>query len=220
MRRLTSLGFALAAVLLAAAPACAVEIGFDCLTQSLPGDCAIGESQFRVTLSDQGGGVVRFHFKNWGPQASVLSEVYFDDGSLLALSSVIDGPGVDFERDASPPNLPGGQNAVPPFQVTEGFLAQSVPSPVMNGAGPTEWVAIEFTLQGGQTIADVITELTNGDLRIGIHVIGFASGGSESFINTPIPEPGTGLLFSAGLLGLASLRRRRFRSARRDGPAA
>jgi len=208
MRRSALFGLAAALVALTASPALALQIGFDCLTQNLPGDCAIGESQFTVTLSDQGGGVVRFHFKNWGPQQSVLSEIYFDDGSLLALSAVIDGPGVDFEPDANPPNLPGGENAVPPFQVTEGFLAQSVPSPSMNGAGPTEWVAIEFTLQGGQTINDVIAQLANGDLRIGIHVISFASGGSESFLNTPVPEPGTGLLVGAGLLALAARRRR------------
>lgn len=192
--------------LLLSAPASAVTLGFDCLTGNLAGDCTIGESQLTVALTDQGGGVVQFHFLNAGPQASVISEVYFDDGSLLALSTVIDGPGVDFEPDASPPNLPGGQNAIPPFQVTSGFLAESVPAPSMNGVGPAEWVKIQFTLQGGQTINDVIAELTNGDLRIGIHVIAFDSGGSESFINTPIPEPATALLVGLGLLGLAARR--------------
>jgi hypothetical protein len=198
-----------AAFAFAVAPARATTISFECLTDNDPGDCAIGESQFSVDVTDQGGGIVRFHFKNAGPEASVLSEVYFDDGSLLTLSSVIDGPGVDFEPDASPPNLPGGENAVPPFEVTEGFLAESVPSPAVNGAGPTEWVAIEFTLQGGQTFADVISEFTTGELRIGIHVIGFASGGSESFINPPIPEPSTALLLGGGLVGVGLLRRGR-----------
>jgi hypothetical protein len=114
---------------------------------------------------------------------------------------------VDFEPDANPPNLPGGENAVPPFHVTEGFLAQSVPSPVMNGVGPGEWVKIDFTLQGAQTYADVISELTSGELRIGIHVIGYQSGGSESFINTPVPEPGTALLLALGLLAVGAHRR-------------
>lgn len=196
------------ALALVAAPAGAVTLGFDCLTNSLAADCAIGESQLSVEIKDAGGGLVRFHFRNSGPAASAISEVYFDDGSLLALSTVIDGPGVDFEPDANPPNLPGGQNAVPPFQVTEGFLAQSVPSPVMNGVGPSEWVMIDFTLQGGQTLADVVTDLTTGDLRIGIHVIGFSSGGSESFINTPVPEPGTAVLLGAGLAATALARRR------------
>jgi hypothetical protein len=198
----------LATLWLASAPAGAVTLGFDCLTGNLAGDCAIGEAQLTVDVIDQGGGLVLFHFKNSGPLASSISEVYFDDGSLLALSSVIDGPGVDFEPDANPPNLPGGQNAVPPFQVTEGFLAQSVPSPAVNGVGPSEWVKIQFTLQGTQTYADVIDELTTGELRIGIHVIGFQSGGSESFINPPIPEPGTALLLGGGLVALGLGRRR------------
>jgi hypothetical protein len=199
----------LAAFGLAGAPASAVTLGFDCLTNNLGSDCAIGEAQLTVDVVDEGGGLVLFHFKNAGPEASAISEVYFDDGSLLALSSVIDGPGVDFEPDANPPDLPGGQNAVPPFEVTEGFLAQSVPSPVMNGVGPSEWVKIQFTLQGGQTYADVIDELTTGELRIGIHVIGFQSGGSESFINPPIPEPGTALLLGGGLAALGLRRPRR-----------
>ncbi|MGH0029483.1 MAG: PEP-CTERM sorting domain-containing protein, partial [Myxococcota bacterium] len=66
----------------------------------------------------------------------------------------------------------------------------------------------DFTLQGGQTLADVVTDLTTGDLRIGIHVIGFSSGGSESFINTPVPEPGTAVLLGAGLAATALARRR------------
>lgn len=207
---LLSLG---ATLVLLTSPASAVTIGFDCLTGSIAGDCAIGESQLSVEITDQGGGFIRFHFRNSGPAPSAISEVYFDDGSLLDLSAVIDGPGVDFEPDANPPNLPGGQNAIPPFQVTEGFLAQSVPSPVMNGVGPAEWVKIDFTLQGGQTFADVIDELTTGELRIGVHVIGFQSGGSESLINNPVPEPGTAGLIVAGLAALGIHRRRSARAS-------
>lgn len=212
---------------LAAAPARATALGFACLTGNAAADCAIGEAQFTVSVTDQGGGIVRFHFKNAGPAASVLSEVYFDDGSLLGLSTVIDGPGVDFEPGANPPDLPGGQNASPPFEVTAGFLAQSIPSPAMNGAGPTEWVAIEFALQNGQTFADVISELATGELRIGLHAIAFASGGSESLINRPIPEPGSAPLLGLGVLGIALLHRERaarqgrgVRGGRRWGAAA
>jgi hypothetical protein len=190
-----------------AASAQANPISFECITGNLPGDCAIGESQLSVEISDQGGGVVRFHFRNVGLDASVISEVYFDDGSLLALSTVIDGPGVDFEPDANPPDLPGGDSIVPPFEVTEGFLAESVPAPSQNGVGPGEWVMIEFTLQGGQTFADVLAELASGELRIGVHVIAFESGGSESFVNVPEPAAGA-LLTGAALVARARTRRR------------
>jgi hypothetical protein len=204
------LAFALLAsapLLLAEPGAASTILGFDCLTGNLAGDCAIGESQLSVEISDLGGGTIRFHFRNAGPAASAISEVYFDDGSLLALATVIDGPGVDFEQGANPPDLPGGENAVPPFEVTAGFLAQSVPSPSLNGVGPGEWVKIDFTLQGGQTLADVLEELASGELRIGLHVIAFASGGSESFIN--VPEPGATTLLAVGLAGLAAAARRR-----------
>jgi len=201
----------------AARPAEALTLGFSCLTDNLAGDCAIGETQLTVDVVDLGGGMVRFHFKNAGPSASVISEVYFDDGSLLALSSVIDGPGVNFEPDANPPDLPGGQNAVPPFQVTEGFLAESVPAPSVNGVGPGEWVAIDFTLQGGKSYADVLSDLASGALRIGIHVIAYGSGGSESFIN--VPEPGLALLAATGLAGLALWARRRPQPARVHHPS-
>lgn len=192
-----------------ALPAQATTVGFGCITNNLAGDCAIGESQLSAEVSDQGGGVVRFLFVNAGPEASAISEVYFDDGSLLALSTVTDGPGVDFEPDANPPDLPGGNSISPAFQVTAGFLAQAIPAPSMNGVGPSEWVAIDFLLQGGKTFADVLTDLSTGDLRIGLHVIAYASGGSESFVNTPLPEPSTGLLLGAGFVVAMGARRRR-----------
>jgi hypothetical protein len=198
---------ALAGALLWLAPGSsqALTLGFGCITDNLASDCAIGEAQLTVEITDQGGGVVRFHFRNSGPEASAISEIYFDDGSLLAIAAVVDGPGVDFEQDASPPDLPGGENVVPPFQVTEGFLAQAEPSPAQNGAGPSQWVAIDFTLQGGQTYADVLDDLDTGALRIGIHVIAFDSEGSESFVN--VPEPAASLLGLCGLVGVLALAR-------------
>jgi len=203
MRRLTLLLLLTGLAFLAPRPAEAVTLGFGCITNNLAGDCAIGEAQLTVDVLDLGGGIVRFHFKNLGPEASVISEIYFDDGALLAIAAVVDGPGVDFEQDANPPNLPGGQNVSPPFQVTEGFLAQSVPAPSMNGAGPLEWVAIDFTLQGAQTYADVLDDLDTGALRIGVHVIAYGSGGSESFVN--VPEPGVALLGLCGFIGALAL---------------
>ena len=193
--------------LLLAAPADAVTIGFDCLTNSIAGDCAIGEAQLTVDVTDAGGSQVSFTFQNSGPDASAISEIYFDDGTLLGISSVTSGPGVDYVTGANPMNLPGANLADPDFEVTAGFLAESTPAPPINGVGPGEWVTIVFDLMGGGSFADVISELTTGELRIGIHVIAFTSGGSESFINPPIPEPGTALLMGLGLAALGYRRR-------------
>ena len=192
----------------------AVSLGFGCISNNLAGDCAIGEAQISVEVTDLGGGQVQFDFMNSGPNASSITDVYFDDGTLLGISSLIDAddgvggdPGVDFSGgSAAPPNLPAGSMASPPFVATTGFLADSDPPPASMGVNPGEWLGVIFNLQGGGSFADILAELTSGELRIGVHLQALASGGSESFVNVPIPEPGTVLLMG---LGLAVLARRR-----------
>jgi hypothetical protein len=180
-----------------------VALGFECVTRNLAGDCAIGESQLSLVLSDAGSGAVRFELSNAGPDGSVISEVYFDDGALLGATSIAAGPGVDFAPGARPPNLPGWRSLDPIFAATLGLAAESRPSPVMNGVGPGEWLAVEFDLRPGRSFQDVLAELASGELRVGLHVIAFESRGSESFVNLPVPEPGTGGLVAGGLLALA-----------------
>ena len=212
------IGIILGTLLVGALPAAsgsAFPLGFGCITGNVAGDCAIGEAQLSVDVTDIGGGQVLFSFSNTGPAASSITDVYFDDGTLLGIAGLIDSDddalgsfgdvGVDFSPDGSPPDLPGG-NAVG-FEVTAGFLADSDPPAQPNGVNPLELLGIVFDLQGGGTFADIVSELTSGELRIGIHVQGFATGGSESFVNLPMPEPGTALLLGLGL-GVLGLRRR------------
>jgi hypothetical protein len=183
--------FAIVCILMSAMPAHAQvtednsqTYGFDTCTVNNPGDVEIGKAQMWVDVVELDGNQVKFHFYNLGPEASSISEIYFDDGALLGIAKIENGPGVLFVQGADPPDLPGGQDCVvPPFNVTAGFLAQSAPPPSDNGVGPGEWVDIYFDLKDSKTFDDVITDLGSGALRIGIHVIGFASGGSESFIN-------------------------------------
>jgi len=196
-------------------------LGFYNITNNDPGDAALGEAQLSVeiqafTLNMTDG--VLFTFRNQGMAQMTIAEVYFDDGTLLALSDLIDSdqnsgdPNVDFEAgSAAPPDLPGGNDISPPFNVTAGFLADSDnPAPV-NGVNPGEELGVFFTLQGGQDVNDVLDAIAlageDGGLRIGIHVINFESGGSESFINI-IPPPSAAGMGLAGL-GLVAVRRRR-----------
>ena len=202
-----------AALVLAATPAHAVVLGFGCISNNLAGNCAIGEAQLTVDVTDSGGGTVLFSFSNAGPTASSITDVYFDDGSLLALAVVINdlvAPGiVDFEQGASPGNLPAAENADPDFNTTAGFSADSNPPSQPNGVNPGETLGILFALQASQDYFDVLDELADGRLRIGIHVQGFASGGSESLVNAPLPEPGTFALLALGAATLVAARSRR-----------
>ena len=202
-----------AILVLAATPARAAVLGFGCISNNLAADCAIGAAQVSVNVTNAGGGQVLFSFSDSGPAASSITDVYFDDGSLLAIASIINDlvlPGiVDFSQDASPPNLPAGNTVSPPFVVTAGFSADSNPPTQPNGVNPGESLGIQFSLQAGQTYADLLSDLGDGTLRIGIHVQGYASGGSESFVNHPLPEPATFGLLGLGLGALVSARLRR-----------
>lgn len=187
----------------------AATLSFYCITGNLAGDCAIGEAQLTVDVTDLGGGNVNFRFLNAGPAASSISEVYFDDGTLLGVSTVTHNLGDPWTGgSAAPPNLPGGNSISPAFETTAGFLAGSNPSPVMNGVQAGERLDVVFALQGGGSFADILDELTTGELRIGMHVIGFASGGSESFVNNVIPVPAAVWLFGSALALMGWMRRK------------
>ena len=198
----------------------ALTLSFENISANNVANAAAGEAQLFVEVIDAGSGQVSFRFYNVGPVASSIADVYFDDGSLLGIATLVDAddgvggdPGVDFSQYASPANLPGANNAVPPFVATAGFTADSDAPAQPNGVNPGEQLIVIFDLQGTQTYADVLAELDSGALRIGIHVQGFADGGSESFVNNGhdngVPDGGTTtLLLGMAMLALEGLRRK------------
>ncbi len=207
-RSLHSLAFALVwAPLWIGSPAAAVEFeAFSCITNNDAGDCAIGTTQLSATVVQSGADAVLM-ISMTGPQAGVVEQIFIESSFVTAISfqaSTATGV-VAFGTGQVGGNLPGG--AMVGFDEVFNIAADN-PAP-SNGIGrhPQDDVspqtgAFLLSLTGGD-FSDLLT-----DLRIGVHVIGYSSGGSESFISTPIPEPGTFALLATGLLGLATAGRR------------
>jgi len=181
----------------------ALTYSFNCITFNSGGNCGTGSTQLDLTVSDGGSGKVNFLFTNTGPQASSITDLYFDwKAPALALTegALTQSAGVSFGWGATPANLPAGNTIA--FSADLG-LDSNVPTQP-SGINPGEWLNIAFAGSFDQLVAG----LHSSELLVGLHVQGFSNGGSESFVSAAEP-PMCALLFS-GLLFLGfALRRAR-----------
>jgi hypothetical protein len=175
---------------------------------SAPRGCPIRFKTGPVTI---GAGQVMFVFQNAVGVQSSITDVYFQDGTLLGIWGVYESTGVYYVTPASPQDLPGGHNITPNFATTRYFSADTISGLIPNGVDASnDALGILFTLQTnlntGQpySVSDVVAAIATGfnspsavwnnkgtdktggplGLRIGIEVQGFASGAIEGYVNT------------------------------------
>lgn len=190
-----------AAVLFVAGSGHAASLGgFSCITNNDSGNCAIGEAQISADLTNN---VLTITMS--GTDAAVIEEI-FVEGAGVTGDPFLGGTGmVRFSDAAIGGNLPGGD---PIGFDTDYNFAASNPGPRWGiGYHNQDRTAVQI---GRFTLTTPTGDVS--DLRIGVHVIGYKNGGSESFVTsttTPVPEPSAALTFAAGMLVASRGLRRR-----------
>lgn len=177
------------AVALIAPKANATIISFSKITNNGPIDVA---GQLSVDITSPAVGEVLFKFMNAGPVDCFIGQIYFDDNNTRLSNMVVNTnpettAGVSFHIGATPGNLPAGNSISPTFSAE---LSDGADNPAPhNGVNPTEMLGIKFS----GSLSDVLGDIANGALRLGLHVQGIgATGNSDSFVS--VPEPSCGVL--------------------------
>ena len=184
-----------------------------------------------TTTPDVGGQLFLQVLHDIDPSDGVDSNVYFKFFNMVGTQSSVEqisidglsgfskltGSGTNFvaANSPNPKTLPGGNTAVPAF--VEDFTYEAVPDNALGFTGKPEaginaaGETMEFYKAASYN--DIITAMTSGNLRIGLHVIAFANDGSATYLNNlaPVPEPETWIMMAAGLglLGVQAYRRRK-----------
>ncbi|HUU81863.1 MAG TPA: hypothetical protein VM243_00025 [Phycisphaerae bacterium] len=151
-----------------------------------------------VAVSEESG-LARFDVSNESTIPCVISGVYFEQGLLESLDSLIDGPGTSFSWPAHPRRLPAGQMLDPPF-VNWFSAGAGSPAPT-NGINPDETLTLRFNLAQGVGMDEVYGHFNSAEYRIGAHLIALPDGSSESA--STMPEPTTlALLLGPAMVAL------------------
>ena len=181
---------------ISAAPASAFNFS------NIPGGATAGDAyngNFGFTLESQGGSVLFniFNFGNAAAPNAFISGVYFDDNGYLSapFSDDVNNVGeVAFSGGSSGAQLPQSGNN---FSTDYAFFSD-------NGSGNVKGVQAneKLGLSFGGNYTNILAALTDGTLKIGIHVQSLPNGQSDSYVSSntqDTPEPLTMLAAGAAV---------------------
>ncbi len=146
-------------------------------------------------IMEGGPGQVIFEFHNENLTSSSVTRIYFEDYGLDEVEDIQFSWGIYFEKDRRPANFPGGGALEPDFDTA--FSISASPPPVWHGIRPGEQLTVTVDLDYGTSYSDIINGLSDGSVRIGMHVIALPDGSSFSAVNE-VPEPATMALLGFG----------------------
>ena len=189
---LATLSLGLGFTVLNANSAQALTFGFDNIDtgatsgSELSGDPFVNDFGFEVL--DGGNGTVLFNFTNADTtgQGHFIGDLYWDDSTSL-LSNINLNVGnvgtVSFKTGNT--NLPQGQNI--DFSADFGIKKNGA---ARNGVNGGETLGVAFN----GNFDNVVAALSNGDLRVGIHVQALPGGQSDAFVSKlpTVGHPGGG----------------------------
>ena len=194
-----------------------ITLNFYAITDNYPGNPAIGEKNFFVDVDQFSATQTSFKIYNTGPEIATITNIYFDDydssPSLGAIYVINNGPGVSYEPDSKPGNLPAGNNATPAFEKPADLEFAPIKSNggVSTGIDPGEYVTLVFNNGAGLNFNDLVSYISNDQLRLGIHAqsFGINDTSSEAFVTyyNPVPTPSAIMLGAIGT-GLVTYLRR------------
>jgi len=179
-----------------------VSYSFDNITTPVP----TGDQSARFSLDvTQDGSMVLFTIRNAGTSPASLNPSIItgitiqDEDNLLSSPIIINATGVSFVTG-------GGANLPSSLGIDEDFAFQRASAGgVNNGLNQGQSLGLKFTGDFAQVIAD----LTSGDIRVGLHAQNLSgTPTSQKAINRVPDASSTAMLMGLVLVAMAGVRRR------------